>query len=96
MNDFLKNAKQFAGRVPFVRDAVALYFCMLDEQTPPWAKAAIAAALTYFLAPLDAIPDLMAGIGFADDAGIVATAFSTVLAFIADQHRKQAEDFLNS
>jgi uncharacterized membrane protein YkvA (DUF1232 family) len=96
MPDFLKQAKRLAGRLPFIRDGVALYFCMLDGETPAWAKVAIAGSLTYFLTPIDAIPDLIAGIGFTDDAGILATTLSTVLAFIADRHRQQAEDFLNS
>lgn len=96
MEDFLKTAKQFTGRLPFIKDLVALYFCMADAQTPPWAKAAIAGALTYFLIPIDAIPDVIAGIGFTDDAGVIAATLSTVCAFIADQHRRQAEEFLNS
>ncbi len=96
MQNFLKTAKQFAGRLPFLRDAVAMYFCMLDEQTPPWAKAAIAAALGYFLMPIDAIPDVVAGLGFTDDAGVIATTISTVLAVVADRHRQQADQFLNS
>ncbi len=96
MDDFLRNAKQFVGRLPFLRDVIALYFCMLDEQTPPWAKAAIAAALTYFLSPYDAVPDFLVGVGFTDDAGMIATAVSAVLGVVASRHRQQAEQFLNS
>ncbi|MGQ9870755.1 YkvA family protein [Leptodesmis sp.] len=96
MQDFLKIAKQFARWLPFVRDAVAMYFCMLDEQTPAWAKAAIAAALGYFLMPTDAIPDFVAGLGFTDDAGVIATTLSMVLSVLTDRHRKQADEFLNS
>ena len=96
MDDFLKNAKQFVGKVPYVRDVVALYFCMVDADTPPWAKTAIATALVYFLSPVDAIPDVLAGIGFTDDAGVIAGTISTVLAFISDRHRQQAETFLNA
>lgn len=47
MNDFLKNAKRFIGIVPFTKNAVAMYFCMLDPKTPAYAKAIIASALTY-------------------------------------------------
>jgi uncharacterized membrane protein YkvA (DUF1232 family) len=96
MEHFLKTAKQFGGRLPFLRDAVAMYFCMLDEQTPPWAKAAIAASLGYFLMPVDAIPDVIVGLGFTDDAGVIATTITTVLAVVADRHRQQADKFLNS
>lgn len=96
MENFLKTAKQFGGRLPFLRDAVAMYFCMLDEKTPLWARAAIASALAYFLFPVDAIPDVIAGLGFTDDAGVIATTISTVLAVVADRHRQQADQFLNS
>jgi uncharacterized membrane protein YkvA (DUF1232 family) len=96
MDNFLKTAKQFAGRLPFLRDAVAMYFCMLDQKTPLWAKAAIAASLGYFLMPVDAIPDVIAGLGFTDDAGVIATTITTVLAVISEHHRQQADQFLNS
>ncbi|NHC33527.1 YkvA family protein [Scytonema millei] len=96
MNDFLNNARRFLGFVPFTKDAVAMYFCMLDPKTPAYAKAVIASALTYFLSPMDAIPDVMAGIGFTDDASVIATALATVGIHITDEHRKKANDFFNS
>lgn len=96
MDEFLVNSKRFIGYVPFIKDALAIYFCMLDSRTPIQAKGIIAAALTYFLSPADAIPDFVAGIGFTDDASVIATALMTVNAHVTDSHKQQAEDFLNS
>jgi uncharacterized membrane protein YkvA (DUF1232 family) len=96
MENFLQQVKRFIGKVPFVTDAVALYFCMVDPQTPLPAKAAIAAALAYFLSPADAIPDLLAGVGLTDDAGIIAGAIATVGTVLTSKHRTSAREFLDS
>ena len=45
----------------------------------PWKTAgSLAAALTYFLAPLDAIPDLLPLSGFVDDAAMLGLVFMAV------------------
>lgn len=93
MNDFLAQARRFSGRVPFTKDAVALYYCMLDSRTPLFAKATITGALLYFLAPLDGIADFLPILGFTDDASVIAAALAAVASNISDDHRRQAEDF---
>ncbi len=43
----------------------------------PWKTvAALSGAIVYFVSPADAIPDLIPGIGFADDALVIATVAS--------------------
>ena len=96
IKSFLDRAKQFIGYVPFVKDAVALYFCLVDPQTPVYTKATIAAALAYFVSPADAIPDVIAGIGFTDDASVIATVLATVSANVTEEHRQQAKEFFRS
>lgn len=95
MDDFLRSAKQFIGYVPFTKDAVAMYFCMIDSRTPLYAKGVIAAALAYFLSPADAIPDVIAVLGFTDDASVIATALATVSAHVTDEHKQKANEFFN-
>ncbi|WP_143151253.1 YkvA family protein, partial [Marinobacter nauticus] len=54
----------------------------------PWKSiAAIAGALLYVLNPIDLIPDIIFGIGFLDDAGIVALCLKLVE---SDLHRYAA------
>jgi len=71
--------------------ALTLYFCMLDPDTPARSKAIIAGALGYFVFPLDAIPDLLPGVGFSDDLGALALAIGIVAAHIKEQHKTEAQ-----
>jgi uncharacterized membrane protein YkvA (DUF1232 family) len=96
MNDFLKNVRRFIGYVPFTKDAVAMHFCMIDPRTPVHVKGTIAAALGYFLSPVDAIPDVIAVIGFTDDVSVIATTLTTVSVHVTDEHWKKADGFFNS
>lgn len=57
-----------------------------DYRRVPWrAVTYTLAAVLYFLSPIDLIPDMLAGVGFVDDAAM--------LAFVARQVRKDLEDF---
>jgi uncharacterized membrane protein YkvA (DUF1232 family) len=95
MENFLTDVRRFVGKVPFTKDAVSLYFCLLDSKTPLHVKLTIGAALAYFLSPVDAILDILPAIGFTDDAGVIATTLMTVAPHIRDEHRQQADEFFN-
>jgi uncharacterized membrane protein YkvA (DUF1232 family) len=45
--DFWTALKQFAGRLPFVEDLVAAYYCALDPATPMRVRGILLAALAY-------------------------------------------------
>jgi uncharacterized membrane protein YkvA (DUF1232 family) len=47
-------------------------------------------ALAYFVLPFDAIPDLLAGIGFTDDATVLFATIALVRAHITPVHREAA------
>lgn len=81
--------------VPFSRELLTMYFTLLDAQTPTWVKATVAGAIVYFIAPADAIPDLLPMLGFTDDAGVVFGAYRAVASHITDEHRLQADDWLS-
>lgn len=82
-------------RVPFAKDAVAAFYAMRDPETPTRPKAALAAALGYFITPVDMIPDIVLGLGFSDDATVLAAVLSYVAKHVHDQHRKKAEEALS-
>ncbi|HEY0302084.1 MAG TPA: YkvA family protein [Rhizomicrobium sp.] len=88
--DFWRKLRTVAGRVPFAGDAAAAYFCAVDPATPARVKATLFAALAYFVMPFDAVPDLLAGIGFTDDAAVIALALSLVARSIRPEHRARA------
>lgn len=87
---FWKKLKSGASKVPFVLDSVGMYYCLVDQKTPMWAKGVVAGALGYFILPTDAIPDFIAGLGYTDDAGVVAGAVAALGSKITDEHKDQA------
>lgn len=91
---FARKAKRFLRQIPLAGEAVASYFTMLDPKTPLWVKGTVAAALAYFILPADAVPDLLPVLGMSDDAGVIAAAVAAISAFIRDEHRQQAREWL--
>ncbi|MGB3626463.1 MAG: DUF1232 domain-containing protein, partial [Henriciella sp.] len=57
-------------------------------------KAILFAALGYFVVPTDALPDIIVGLGFTDDATVLATALGIVGAHIQPKHRRAARRLL--
>ena len=88
--DFWAKLKRFAGMVPFVEDLVAAYYCALDPETPMRVRGMLLAALAYFILPFDLIPDVIAGLGFADDAALLTAVVGLVAAHITPIHRAAA------
>jgi uncharacterized membrane protein YkvA (DUF1232 family) len=88
--DFWAKLKRFAGLVPFVEDLVAAYYCALDPSTPMRVRGMLLAALAYFILPADLIPDMIAGLGFADDAALLTAVIGLVASHITPTHRAAA------
>src|SRR4029078_9786646 len=88
--DFWSKLKRCAGMVPFVEDLVAAYYCALDPATPTRVRGMLLAALAYFILPLDIVPDLIVGLGFADDAALLPAVVGLVSAHITPIHRAAA------
>ena len=88
--DFWAKLKQFAGMIPFVDDLVAAYYCALDPATPMRVRGMLLAAIAYFILPVDIIPDMIAGLGFADDAALLTAVIGLVASHITPTHRAAA------
>lgn len=83
-----------AGKIPFADDLAAAYYCALDPATPMKARGVLFAALAYFVVPTDMVPDVIAGLGFTDDATVLATALGVVGSQIREPHRRAARRLL--
>lgn len=93
---FWGKVRRTLGRVPFMEQVLAAYYCATDATTPIHVKAVLFAALAYFILPADMIPDFMAVIGFSDDAAVLLAAVQALAPHIRDRHRERAWAFLDS
>ena len=86
----LKKFSRQAGQ-KVVYNVLLLYYVMIDKGVSLKTKTAIAAALGYFILPLDAIPDLTPLIGFSDDLGILLFTLSQVSGNITPEIKIRAK-----
>lgn len=91
---FWPKIRKVATRIPFAPEVVSVWYCARDPKTPTAAKGMMLAALAYFVLPTDAIPDVLAGIGFTDDAAVVAALISLLGANLKPRHREAAGEAL--
>ena len=87
---FWKKLLKLAGTIPFAEDLAAAYFCAVDPATPTRVKGVLLAALAYFVTPVDLIPDFVAGLGFTDDAAVLAAAIALVSRHVKPEHIARA------
>jgi uncharacterized membrane protein YkvA (DUF1232 family)/uncharacterized tellurite resistance protein B-like protein len=86
----LKKFALTAGR-EVVEKALTLYYTAQNPNVPAWAKTVVVGALTYFISPIDAIPDILVGVGFTDDLGVLLAAIATVSVYINAETKAQAQ-----
>jgi uncharacterized membrane protein YkvA (DUF1232 family) len=91
---FWQKVRKTLGRVPFIDRAIAAYYAAVDPATPRYAKAVLMAALAYFVMPADMIPDVIAALGFTDDAAVLLMAVQTLAPHIKSRHVERARAFL--
>lgn len=92
--DFWPKIRRFARQIPFAEEALAAYYCAFDPQTPTRVRTTLLGALAYFILPIDAVPDLVIGLGFTDDAAILWGALKMVSGHITERHRHAAREAL--
>lgn len=93
-NGFWRTFTKAAGKLPFIDDVVAAYYCALDPQTPARTRAILLGALAYFVMPLDWIPDFILGFGFSDDIAVLTAAFAAISGNIKEAHYIAAREAL--
>lgn len=91
---FWPKIRKVATKVPFAADALSVWWCARDPETPRAAKGVMLAALAYFVLPTDAIPDIVAGLGFTDDAAVFAALIAVVGKHLKPEHKAAASAFL--
>lgn len=91
---FWNKVRDVAGKVPFLNEIVAVWYCAIDPATPVRAKAILMGAVAYFVLPFDVIPDMIAGLGYTDDLAVLMAAIRAVRPYITEQHRAKAREAL--
>ena len=95
-SSFWKKIKTYAvnaGR-DVIEKALILYYCLMDRDTPGWAKATIVSTLGYFVIPIDVIPDFIPVAGYSDDLGALVCALAMVAVHIKPEHKEKANEQL--
>jgi len=92
---FWAKLKGALARIPFAEDLVAAYHCAMDRDTPGYVRVVLFGALAYFVLPADLVPDMLAGLGFTDDASVIAAAIAAVGRHLEPKHREQARRSLD-
>lgn len=91
---FWPKLRRSVARIPFADHLLSVWYAARDPETPAGAKGMMLAALAYFIMPVDAIPDVLAGIGFTDDAAVITAVVATLSAHIRSRHRAAAREAL--
>ena len=92
---FWPKVARTAARIPFAKQVISVYYAARDPETPVAAKGVMMGALAYFVLPFDAIPDILAGVGFTDDAAVITAVIATLGANIRSRHRDAAQKALD-
>jgi uncharacterized membrane protein YkvA (DUF1232 family) len=74
-----------AAGAEVIERALQLYYAAQAPDTPTWAKSVIYGALGYFIVPIDAVPDAIPTVGYADDLGVLVLAVAAVAMYITPQ-----------
>lgn len=83
-----KVAKKAGTKV--IYSVLLMWYAFNRRETPVWAKRIIIGVLGYFLAPIDAIPDLTPIVGYTDDLGLLGLGLVAVAAYINDDVKQAA------
>ncbi|MDQ3192208.1 MAG: YkvA family protein [Bacteroidota bacterium] len=91
---FNKKIKRVIGILGYkaISCLLLLYYTLSEKNTPSSVKLKIAAALGYFISPIDIVPDFMPVIGYTDDLALLAATITLISAHVTDQIRLRARN----
>ena len=88
---FWPKIRKVAAKIPFAKEALSVWYCAQDEDTPLAAKGMMLAALAYFVLPVDAVPDFIAGLGYTDDAAVFTALMAVIGKNLKPRHKEAAK-----
>jgi uncharacterized membrane protein YkvA (DUF1232 family) len=88
---FWPKIRRVVAKVPFAKEALSVWYCANDDDTPLAAKGMMLAALAYFVLPVDAIPDFIAGLGYTDDAAVFTALMAVIGRNLKPKHKLAAK-----
>ena len=88
---FWPKMRRVAAKGPFAKEALSVWYCAKDDDTPLAAKGMMLAALAYFVMPVDAIPDVIVGLGYTDDAAVFTALMAIVGRNLKPKHKQAAK-----
>ena len=91
----VKSKIKSAG-LQLIYKAMQLYYATENPNCPTKVKAGIYAALGYFIAPFDFLPDFMPFAGYTDDLSAILLATMMAQAYIDDEVRGKARQKMGS
>ena len=88
---FWPKMRRVVAQIPFAKEALSVWYCAKDDDTPLAAKGMMLAALAYFVMPIDAIPDFIAGLGYTDDAAVFTALMAIIGRNLKPKHKLAAK-----
>jgi uncharacterized membrane protein YkvA (DUF1232 family) len=88
---FWPKMRRVVAQIPFAKEALSVWYCAKDDDTPIAAKGMMLAALAYFVLPVDAIPDFIAGLGYTDDAAVFTALMAIIGRNLKPKHKLAAK-----
>ena len=89
-------SKVKAAGLSLIYKALQLYYATENPNCPAPVKAGIYAALGYFIAPLDVMPDFVPFTGYTDDLWAILLATVVAQAYIDNEARQKARQKIGS
>ena len=83
---FIRFIRGTGRRLHFLPKLMTIFYCMQDKDTPKFVKLALMGALGYVILALDLVSDAFIGIGWLDDAAVVAAALRLAGTYVKPEH----------